>query len=69
MKINPRYEVINVRPKHNAKELIVHLADLMDDETGIRPSTGDALSQALREAINVREHRAKLRREKNSSSA
>jgi len=67
--VSPRYDVVNVRPKHEVKPLIERLAQLMDAETSVRPSTGDALVQALREAITVREQRAALRDKHNSSSA
>lgn len=66
---SPRYHVVNVRPKHQVKELIDELMDLMDEETKVRPSSGDALSQALREAIAVRKERARLRSEHNRRSA
>lgn len=57
----PRYEVINVRPKHKAKQLLDELVGLMDEETGVRPSTGDALAKAIKEAIILRKQRAKSR--------
>ena len=69
MKKEPRYEVMNGRPKHNAKELIEHPVEVIDDVTQVRPATSDAVTQDLREAIKVREHRAKLRREHNGRSA
>lgn len=53
-----RYDTISVRAEHEIRASVEKLVNLIQKETGMRVSTGDAVNVAVIEAIKNREDKS-----------